>query len=65
MLLLLITHKFLVENKKIIPDVVFNTIHGTPGEDGYLQAYLALINIPQTSADFYPAALSFNNRDSR
>src|SRR5690554_181810 len=54
---------FMVENKKIIPDVVFNTIHGTPGEDGYLQAYLALINIPQTNADFYPAALSFNKRD--
>ena len=47
----------------IIPDAVFNTIHGTPGEDGYLQAYLNLINIPQTSCDYYPAALSFNKRD--
>ncbi len=45
------------------PDVVFNTIHGTPGEDGYLQAYLSLINMPQTSAHFYQAALSFNKRD--
>jgi D-alanine-D-alanine ligase len=45
------------------PDVVFNTIHGTPGEDGCLQAYLSLINIPQTSAPFYQAALSFNKRD--
>jgi len=49
--------------KKIIPDIIFNTIHGTPGEDGFLQAYLALLNIPQTSADFYAAALSFNKRD--
>ena len=49
--------------KVIKPDVVFNTIHGTPGEDGYLQAYLSLINIPQTSAPFYQAALSFNKRD--
>lgn len=47
----------------IRPDVVFNTIHGTPGEDGYLQAYLSLIGIPQTSAEFYQAALSFNKRD--
>lgn len=47
----------------IIPDVVFNTIHGTPGEDGYLQAYLSLIGIPQTSSEFYQAALSFNKRD--
>ena len=45
------------------PDVVFNTIHGTPGEDGYLQAYLSFINMPQTSAHFYQAALSFNKRD--
>ena len=47
----------------INPDVVFNTIHGTPGEDGYLQAYLSLIGIPQTSSNFYQAALSFNKRD--
>tara|TARA_B100000902_G_C27188993_1_gene852892 strand:+ start:60 stop:1037 length:978 start_codon:yes stop_codon:yes gene_type:complete len=50
-------------NTVVQPDVVFNTIHGTPGEDGYLQAYLSLINIPQTSAPFYQAALSFNKRD--
>ena len=49
--------------KTIIPDAVFNTIHGTPGEDGYLQAYLKLIGIPQTSCEYYPSALSFNKRD--
>ena len=47
----------------IRPDVVFNTIHGTPGEDGYIAALCALLNIPQTSTDFYSAALSFNKRD--
>ena len=47
----------------IKPDAVFNTIHGTPGEDGYLQAYWDLIGIPHTSADYYQAALSFNKRD--
>ena len=47
----------------ITPDAIFNTIHGTPGEDGYLQAYLELIGIPQTSCEFYEAALSFNKRD--
>ena len=47
----------------IIPDVVFNTIHGTPGEDGMLASYLELINIPQTSAAFHQAALRFNKRD--
>lgn len=44
-------------------DCVFNAIHGTPGEDGLLQAYFALLNIPQTSCGFYQAALTFNKRD--
>src|SRR5690554_5038046 len=49
--------------KTIKPDAVFNTIHGTPGEDGYLQAYWKLLEIPHTSTDYYQAALSFNKRD--
>lgn len=47
----------------VIPDVVFNTVHGTPGEDGYLASYFELLDIPHTSAGFYAAALSFNKRD--
>lgn len=54
---------FLVDGEKVIPDVVFNAIHGTPGEDGYLPAYFKLIQMPYTSCDYYPAALSFNKRD--
>lgn len=45
-------------------DACYNTIHGTPGEDGILQAYLALLNIPQTSSDFYQSALTFNKKDT-
>ena len=52
-----------VEGEKINFDVVFNAIHGTPGEDGLMQAYLQLLDIPQTSCDFYQAALTFNKRD--
>ena len=44
-------------------DCVFNTIHGTPGENGLLQAYLELLNIPQTAANHYQSALTFNKRD--
>lgn len=44
-------------------DAVFNAIHGTPGEDGLMQAYFNLINVPQTSCDYYQAALTFNKRD--
>ncbi len=52
-----------VKGQKIIFDCVFNAIHGTPGEDGLLQAYFGLLNIPQTSCDHYQAALTFNKRD--
>ncbi len=52
-----------VNNEKITFDVVFNAIHGTPGEDGLIQAYLKLLNIPQTSCDYYQSALTFNKRD--
>lgn len=52
-----------INDKTIIFDCVFNTIHGTPGENGLLQAYLNLVGIPQTSCDFYQAALTFNKRD--
>ena len=44
-------------------DCVFNAIHGSPGEDGYLHAYFELIGMPQTSCGFYQAALTFNKRD--
>ena len=48
---------------KIEFDCVFNAIHGTPGEDGIMQAYFELIGLPQTSCGSYQAALTFNKRD--
>ncbi|WP_306352168.1 D-alanine--D-alanine ligase [Flavobacterium sp. '19STA2R22 D10 B1'] len=53
----------LVNEVKIKFDVVFNAIHGTPGEDGLLAAYFELLGIPHTSCDYYQAALTFNKRD--
>ncbi|MDI6050286.1 D-alanine--D-alanine ligase [Flavobacterium sp. XS2P24] len=52
-----------VDGNKITFDCVFNAIHGTPGEDGLMQAYFELLNIAQTSCDYYQAALTFNKRD--
>lgn len=52
-----------VDGKKITFDAVFNAIHGTPGEDGLLQAYFELTGMPQSSCDYYQAALTFNKRD--
>lgn len=52
-----------VNGTKITFNCVFNAIHGTPGEDGLMQAYFELLQIPQTSCDYYQAALTFNKRD--
>jgi D-alanine-D-alanine ligase len=52
-----------VDGNKIKFDAVFNAIHGTPGEDGLMQAYFNLIHLPQSSCDYYQAALTFNKRD--
>ena len=52
-----------IGGQKIQPDVVFNAIHGAPGENGQLAALLELLNIPQTSCEAYSAALTFNKRD--
>jgi len=52
-----------IDNQKTTFDCIFNAIHGTPGEDGLMQAYFELLNIPQSSCDYYQAALTFNKRD--
>lgn len=45
-------------------DTIINTVHGTPGEDGHLQAYWELLEIPYTGCNFYQSALTFNKRDT-
>lgn len=52
-----------INQQKISFDCVFNAIHGSPGEDGYMQAYFELLCIPHTSCAMYQAALTFNKRD--
>jgi D-alanine-D-alanine ligase len=52
-----------VAGSKINFDCVFNAIHGSPGEDGTIQAYFELLSIPHTSCGMYQAALTFNKRD--
>lgn len=54
---------FQKDGEKITFDVVFNTIHGTPGEDGYLQAYFEMIGLPYNGCPFYQSALTFNKKD--
>lgn len=51
-----------VQGKKIWFDAVLIGIHGTPGEDGKLQGYFDLHNIPYTSCDAATSAITFNKR---
>jgi D-alanine-D-alanine ligase len=55
---------FTRNNQKITFDVAINTVHGTPGEDGHLQAYWELVDLPYTGCNFYQSALTFNKRDT-
>ncbi|WP_185852060.1 D-alanine--D-alanine ligase [Blattabacterium cuenoti] len=48
--------------KKLKFDCVFNAIHGTPGEDGILQAYFELLRIPYTGCNFHHANVTFNKK---
>lgn len=41
-------------------DAVFMAIHGTPGEDGMLQSYFEMLNIPVTTCNTFVSALTFN-----
>ncbi len=47
---------------KIRFDAVLIGIHGTPGEDGKLQGYFDLLNLPYTSCNAATSALTFNKR---
>ncbi|MBV7440893.1 D-alanine--D-alanine ligase [Weeksellaceae bacterium TAE3-ERU29] len=51
------------KGEKVKFDCVFNIIHGTPGEDGHLQAYWKLIGMPFTGCNHYLSALTFNKKD--
>jgi D-alanine-D-alanine ligase len=49
-----------VKGEKIKFDFAFITIHGTPGEDGKIQGYLDLVNIPYNTCDVTTSAISMN-----
>jgi D-alanine-D-alanine ligase len=55
---------FIKDNQNIHFDVAVNTVHGTPGEDGHLQAYWELIDLPYSGCNYYQSSLTFNKRDT-
>ena len=50
-------------NTKIKLEIAFIIIHGSPGENGLIQSFFELKNIPYTGCDPYTSALTFNKRD--
>jgi len=55
---------FTKDNQTTTFDVIVNTIHGTPGEDGHMQSYWELVDLPYSGCNFYQSALTFNKRDT-
>jgi len=51
-----------LNNKKTTFDFAFLMIHGHPAEDGHLQGYLEIINLPYTGCDAFVSALTFNKQ---
>lgn len=51
---------FVLDGRKIVFDAVFMAIHGTPGEDGKMQSYFEMINIPVTTCNSFVSGLTFN-----
>ena len=51
---------FLKNKEKVTFDFIWNTIHGTPGEDGKLQGYFDIMGIPYSCSNQFSSALTFN-----
>ena len=59
----MIDFSFNYNNTRYRIDVIFNTIHGPPGENGQLASKLKSKNIPHTSCDEFSAQLTYNKRE--
>jgi D-alanine-D-alanine ligase len=51
---------FKKKEEEVIFDFVWNTIHGTPGEDGKLQGFFDIMGIPYSCSNLHSSALSFD-----
>lgn len=51
---------FMDGNNKIKPDFAYITIHGTPGENGILQGYFELLDIPYSTCNVLVSAMTFS-----
>lgn len=51
---------FVLDSQKINFDFAYITIHGTPGEDGTLQGYFDMLQIPYSNCGVLASALTFS-----
>lgn len=51
---------FMSGNEKVKFDFVYITIHGTPGEDGHLQGYFDMLQIPYSCCGVLAAAITYD-----
>ena len=51
---------FLLDGKRVIFDYAYITIHGTPGENGLMQGYFELLNIPYSTCSVLVEAMTFD-----
>ena len=49
---------------KLRPEIVFNALHGTYGEDGCLPGLLNILRVPYTGPGVLPSSLAFNKKKS-
>ncbi|MGO3107287.1 MAG: D-alanine--D-alanine ligase family protein [Sphingobacterium sp.] len=49
-----------IDGQKVIFQIAFITLHGTPGEDGRIQGYFDMIGLPYTSSGALTSALTMN-----
>ncbi|WP_406701419.1 D-alanine--D-alanine ligase [Sphingomonas caeni] len=50
------------ELARVAPDVVFNALHGTPGEDGTVQGMLDLMGIPYTHSGLVTSVIAIDKQ---
>ena len=51
---------FLQNGRKVVFDYAYITIHGTPGENGIIQGYFELLDIPYSTSGVLVEAMTFN-----
>lgn len=51
--------------KQLNPDVAFNALHGTGGEDGTIQGVLEVLQIPYTHSGVLSSALAMNKHQAK